>query len=220
MATKIVEKILSNTLTKRILDFVGAIFGLLILAPVLIVVALSIRLTMGSPVLFRQTRPGLKERPFTIFKFRTMRSAKSGEIWYRTDENRLTWLGRFLRKTSIDELPELFNVVKGNMSLVGPRPLLMEYLQKYTSEERRRHNVKPGITGWAQVNGRQNIPFSKRLELDLWYVDHWNVVLDLKILVVTVLSVFKATGVVSGQNVDDVDDIGLSADRQRKLPKE
>jgi len=138
-----------------------------------------------------------------------------GQIWFRSDEERLTKIGKFLRKSSMDELPGFWNVLKGEMSLVGPRPLLMEYLEKYTPEENRRHDMKPGITGWAQVNGRQTISFSKRLKLDVWYVSNWSLLLDLKILAKTVSIILSSAGVIPGQNVDDVDDIGLSADRQR-----
>jgi lipopolysaccharide/colanic/teichoic acid biosynthesis glycosyltransferase len=193
----------------------GAGFGLAVTAPVLLGAAAAIRLTMGAPVLFTQRRPGYAGRPFTISKFRTMRTPREGEVWFRSDAERLTALGRFLRRSSIDELPELWNVLRGEMSLVGPRPLLMEYLAKYTAEEGRRHDMPPGITGWAQVNGRQNIPFSERLRLDVWYVDHWSLALDLKILWRTVLGVFRGADVVVGQDVDEVDDIGLSADRER-----
>lgn len=201
---------------KRLLDIVGATTGLALLAPVLGVAAAGIWVTMQRPILFRQDRPGHQGRTFTIYKFRTMTAPKPGEVvWFRSDDRRLTALGRLLRKTSIDELPELWNVLRGEMSLVGPRPLLIEYLPKYTPEENRRHDVKPGITGWAQVNGRQNIPFSERLRLDLWYVDHWTFWLDVTILTKTVLAVFATRGVVPGQDVDDVDDLGLSADRER-----
>jgi lipopolysaccharide/colanic/teichoic acid biosynthesis glycosyltransferase len=145
-----------------------------------------------------------------MYKFRTMRPAENGEVWFRTDADRLTPLGRLLRKTSIDELPGLWNVLKGEMSLVGPRPLLMEYLPKYTPEQNRRHEVRPGITRWAQVNGRQSIPFSKRLALDVWYVDNWSLGLDVKILAMTIKQAIFGSGVYSGQNVDDVDDLGLA----------
>lgn len=206
-------------LVKRSFDAVAASVGLVVLSPVLGAAALGIAATLGRPVLFSQERPGFRGRPFTIYKFRTMRSPAPGEMWFRTDDQRLTHLGRFLRATSIDELPELWNVLRGDMSLVGPRPLLMEYLSKYTSDENRRHDVRPGITGWAQVNGRQNIPFSKRLALDVWYVDHWSLALDAKILFLTAAQVFRSSGVVSGQDVDVVDDIGLSADRARPVPR-
>jgi lipopolysaccharide/colanic/teichoic acid biosynthesis glycosyltransferase len=143
--------------------------------------ALLVRLKLGPPVLFRQERPGLNGRPFTIYKFRTMTDEHDAEGHLLPDARRLTKFGRCLRSTSLDELPELFNVLKGEMSLVGPRPLLMHYLERYTPEQARRHEVRPGITGWAQINGRQTIYFSKRLELDVWYVDHVRLGLDLKI---------------------------------------
>lgn len=201
---------------KRAIDVVGSIAGLVLLAPVLVASAVAVRLTMGAPVLFRHRRPGLGGRPFTLLKFRTMREVRTGEDMYRTDAERITRLGRALRGSSIDELPELLNVLRGEMSLVGPRPLLMEYLDRYTPEERRRHEVRPGITGWAQVNGRQTIPFSKRIELDVWYVDNRSIWLDLRILAMTVLQVIRPRGVISGQSLDDVDDLGLSADKARK----
>jgi lipopolysaccharide/colanic/teichoic acid biosynthesis glycosyltransferase len=149
----------------------------------------AIRATLGSPVLFRQVRPGLGGRPFTILKFRTMRDPRPGEVWYLTNEQRLGRVGRFLRSTSLDELPELWNVLRGEMSLVGPRPLLVHYLATYTPEEARRHDVRPGITGWAAVNGRHAIRFKERLALDVWYVDHWSLALDLRILARTVAQV-------------------------------
>ena len=180
---------------KRGLDIAAAAAGLLVLAPVLAWVALAVAATQGLPVLFRQLRPGLHGRPFTILKFRTMRSPRPGEVWYLTDEQRITRLGRFLRATSLDELPELWNVLRGEMSLVGPRPLLMEYLEKYTPEERRRHDMPPGITGWAAVNGRNALRFRDRLELDAWYVDHWSLLLDIRILAMTVIQVLRRTDV-------------------------
>ena len=201
---------------KRLMDVVVSAAALIVTTPVMLFTAAAIRATMGSPVLFRQKRPGLKCRPFEILKFRTMSKSRDGEKWFRTDNARLTSFGRLLRKTSIDELPELYNVLKGQMSLVGPRPLLMEYLEKYTEQENRRHEVLPGITGWAQVNGRQNIPFSKRIELDVWYVDNRSLLVDLKTVAMTIFGIAKSTGVISGQNVDDVDDLGLSSDRSRK----
>ena len=203
---------------KRLLDLAVSASALSAGLPVLAGVALAIWRNMGRPVLFTQERPGYKGRLFTLYKFRTMLPASDDEVWFRTDEERLTPLGRWLRKLSLDELPELWNVFLGEMSLVGPRPLLKEYLPKYTEEENRRHDVKPGITGWAQINGRQDIPFSQRLRLDVWYVDHWSILLDLKILLLTPLVVLKTSGVRPGQNVDEVDDIGLSADRTRTRP--
>jgi sugar transferase EpsL len=195
---------------KRAIDIVGAGVGLIGLSPLLGASALAIYARMGRPIFFTRERPGYKEKPFTLRKFRTMRAIKDGEGHFATDAGRLTPLGRFLRRTSIDELPQLWHVLTGEMSLVGPRPLLMEYLPKYTAEHHRRHDVRPGITGWAAVHGRQLIPFSKRLELDVWYVDNWSLGLDLKILTMTVRDVLKGDGVVSGQSVDDVDDLGLA----------
>ena len=177
--------------------------------------ALVSLVTLGRPILFRQERPGLLGCPFTILKFRTMRLARPGEVWFRTDADRLTSWGRFLRKSSVDELPELWNVLKGEMSLVGPRPLLSEYMVKYTQEEKRRHEMPPGITGWAQVNGRQAIRFSERLRLDVWYVDNWSLSLDVKILAMTAHRLVGGAGVLPGQDVSEVDDLGLSADKSR-----
>ena len=169
--------------------------GLLVLAPALTWVALAVAATLGLPVLFRQQRPGLGGMPFTIYKFRTMRSPRRGEVWYLTDDERITRLGRLLRATSLDELPELWNVIRGDMSLVGPRPLLMEYLDKYTPEERRRHDMRPGITGWAAVNGRNALQFRDRLRLDAWYVDNWSLALDARILMMTAIQVLRRTDV-------------------------
>ena len=180
---------------KRRLDVIGATMAAVALAPVLAWVALAIAATVGRPILFRQERPGLGGRPFTIVKFRTMRAPRAGEVWYLTDNERITRLGRFLRATSLDELPELANVLRGDMSLVGPRPLLMEYLEEYTPEERRRHNMRPGITGWAAVNGRNALQFRDRLELDVWYIDHWSLWLDIRILAMTAIQVLRRTDV-------------------------
>lgn len=191
---------------KRGIDVVGALAGLIALSPVLAWTAVAVALTMGRPILFRQVRPGLHGRPFTIVKFRTMRSPRRDEVWYLTDEQRLTRLGRFLRATSIDELPELWNVLRGEMSLVGPRPLLMEYLETYSADERRRHDMRPGITGWAAVNGRHALRFEDRLRLDTWYVDHWSLGLDVRILAMTVSQVLRRTDV---SVTEDIDTIGF-----------
>lgn len=180
---------------KRTMDFFISLIGLVIIFPILIIVAAFIRLNMGSPVIFRQVRPGLHGKPFTMYKFRTMKDEKDGQGNPLPDAQRLTRLGRFLRATSLDELPELWNVLKGDMSLVGPRPLLMEYLQRYTPEQARRHEVKPGITGWAQVNGRNAITWDGRFKLDVWYVDNWSLRLDIKILWLTVLKTLKREGI-------------------------
>lgn len=161
--------------------------------PVMFLVALLIRATIGSPVLFRQLRPGFRGRPFVLYKFRTMRlQDDSGSS---TDEQRISRVGGFLRKTSLDELPELWNVLKGEMSLAGPRPLLMQYLDRYSPEQRRRHEVLPGITGWAQVNGRNAVEWEQRLAMDVWYVDHHTLWLDLKILALTVIRVLGRQGI-------------------------
>ena len=186
---------------KRAVDVVGAAAGLVLLAPVLAAAAVAIRATLGAPVLFRQVRPGLGGRPFTILKFRTMRDPRPGEVWYLTNEQRLGRVGRFLRSTSLDELPELWNVLRGEMSLVGPRPLLVHYLETYTPEEARRHDVRPGITGWAAVNGRHAIRFKERLALDVWYVDHWSLALDLRILARTVAQVALRKDVATSEDL-------------------
>ncbi len=205
---------------KRALDIFGSLVGILALSPFFVVTAFLILFTMGLPVFFRQQRPGYREIPFKIIKFRTMRAPRPDQVWFRSDAERLTKIGYFIRKTSIDELPELWNVLKGEMSIVGPRPLLMEYLPKYTSEQNRRHDVLPGITGWAQVRGRQGIQFSKRIEYDIWYVDHWSNWLDIWIILITVRSLFGSKGVIPGQNVDDIDDLGLSPDLTNKNMEE
>lgn len=197
---------------KRWLDFCAAFAGLLALGPLLLLVAIALRFSVGPGVLFRHQRPGLGGAPFDMFKFRTMREPLPGESRYHSDEARITRVGHFLRKSSIDELPELYNVLRGDMSLVGPRPLLMEYLEKYDSEQMRRHDMPPGITGWAAVNGRNDIPFSKRLELDVWYVDNWSFWLDIRILGMTIRQVIFGKGVQVAQQVSDVDDLGLLED--------
>jgi lipopolysaccharide/colanic/teichoic acid biosynthesis glycosyltransferase len=182
-------------LSKRVLDFGVASILLLLLLPVIAVIAMLVLVTAGRPVLFRQRRPGLDGRPFTLLKFRTMTEARDGRGVLVADSGRLTRFGPFLRRTSIDELPELFNVVRGDMSLVGPRPLLMQYLDRYTPEQARRHEVRPGITGWAQVNGRNALTWEEKFELDVWYVDQCSLVLDLKILAMTVWKVVTREGI-------------------------
>lgn len=200
---------LASAGAKRALDVVGAAGGLWVLSPALAAASAAILVTMGRPVLFRQQRPGRHGRPFTIYKFRTMSEPKPGQSRFHSDATRVTWVGAILRKTSIDELPELWNVLRGDMSLVGPRPLLMEYLPKYTAEQARRHLVRPGITGWAQVSGRQSIPFSRRLALDVWYVDHRSLALDLRILARTAWQALRGVGQDTGQSLADVDDLGF-----------
>lgn len=179
---------------KRALDAAAAAAGLAVLSPVLGATALAIRATMGPPVFFRQARPGFHGKPFDLIKFRTMRQAKAGE-GCETDAFRLTRLGKRLRELSVDELPTLVNVLKGDMSLVGPRPLLMEYLDRYTPEQARRHDAKPGITGWAQIHGRNAISWEEKFELDVWYVDNWSLWLDIQILFRTLAKVVQREGI-------------------------
>lgn len=184
-----------RTIAKRILDLTLTSLGLACAAPLLPVLFLLLRIKHGAPVLFKQQRPGLNGRPFLMYKFRTMTDRRDSEGELLSDAGRLTPLGRFLRRTSLDELPELFNVLKGDMSLVGPRPLLMEYLPLYSPEQARRHDVRPGITGWAQVNGRNAITWEEKFKLDVWYVDNQSFWLDIKILWMTVVKVLKREGI-------------------------
>jgi len=178
-----------KTYFKRIFDFIISLILLILLSPFLLIIALLVRIFFCAPVLFKQKRPGLKGKPFVLYKFRTMTDSKDEHGRLLPDEQRLTKFGQFLRSTSLDELPELFNVLKGDMSLVGPRPLLMEYLPLYSKEQMRRHDVRPGITGWAQVNGRNAITWQEKFKMDVWYVDHLSLILDLKILTLTLLKV-------------------------------
>jgi lipopolysaccharide/colanic/teichoic acid biosynthesis glycosyltransferase len=180
---------------KRLFDFTSAFLGLLALSPVIIVVAILIRFKLGSPILFTQDRPGLNGHVFKMMKFRTMLDAKDKQGNLLPDNQRMTKFGAFLRSTSLDELPGLFNVLKGDMSLVGPRPLLVQYLPLYSAEQARRHNVRPGITGWAQVNGRNAISWEDKFKLDVWYVDNQSFWLDIKILLLTVKKVFVREGI-------------------------
>jgi len=180
---------------KRFLDLILTIPAFVLLSPVLIVTALLVRCKLGKPVLFTQQRPGLGGRPFKIFKFRTMTDEGDANGQLLSDKQRLTRFGAFLRKTSMDELPELINVLKGDMSLVGPRPLLMQYLERYTLEQARRHDVKPGITGWAQVNGRNAISWEEKFKLDVWHVAHWSLWLDIKIIILTIWKIIKREGI-------------------------
>ena len=182
-------------LGKRALDLTGAGLGLLLLWPVMLLVAGLVAVFLGRPVLFRQIRPGLHGRLFEVWKFRSMRDARDAAGNLLPDEQRLGRFGRLLRSSSLDELPQLFAVLKGDLSLVGPRPLLVEYLPLYSPEQARRHDVKPGITGWAQVNGRNALNWEQRFELDVWYVDHRSLWLDVRILGLTVLKVFKREGI-------------------------
>jgi lipopolysaccharide/colanic/teichoic acid biosynthesis glycosyltransferase len=181
---------------KRTLDILVSGVALLLLWPVLILIALVIRWKMGSPILFRQLRPGLHGEPFELIKFRTMAHDPAAGV--SSDAQRLTRLGRFLRASSLDELPELWNVLRGDMSLVGPRPLLMQYLPRYSPEQARRHEVRPGLTGWAQVNGRNAIGWDAKFELDVWYVDNRSFLLDIKILAMTALRLLRPSGISGG----------------------
>lgn len=180
---------------KRAFDLLLGLFSILFLLPLLVLIGICIRLVLGMPVFFKQERPGLHGKPFTIYKFRTMTDERDEKGKLRPDGQRLTRLGRFLRKTSMDELPELFNVIKGDMSIVGPRPLLMQYLDRYTPEQARRHDARPGITGWAQVNGRNAISWEEKFKLDVWYVDNWSIPFDMKIIAMTVSKVLKREGI-------------------------
>lgn len=186
-----------NGTAKRFLDIALSGTALLVLAPVLGALVALVRLKLGRPVLFRQTRPGLDGVPFEMIKFRTMTDQRDESGRLRPDDERLTPFGRFLRATSLDELPELWNVLNGEMSLVGPRPLLMQYLDRYSARQRRRHEVRPGITGWAQVNGRNALSWEEKFELDVWYVDNRSFLLDLRILVMTLVQVVRRQGISS-----------------------
>ena len=197
-------------MAKRLLDVVAAGAALIVLSPLIALVAVLISIYMGRPIAFRQTRPGYRAKPFTVFKFRTLTNATDSDGNLLPDADRVTPLGNFLRRWSLDELPQLWNVLKGDMSLVGPRPLLMEYLDKYTPEQARRHDVRPGLTGWAQLHGRQDLIFSKRLEMDVWYVDHWSLLLDVKLICLTLLKLHQLSAVGARPGLEQTDDLGLT----------
>jgi lipopolysaccharide/colanic/teichoic acid biosynthesis glycosyltransferase len=182
-------------MVKRIFDLVCSVFGVIIICPLLLLLIIVTRIKMGSPILFTQIRPGKNGEPFKMYKFRSMTNEmdKNGNLL--PNEKRLTKFGKFLRSTSLDELPELINVIKGEMSLVGPRPLRIEYLPLYNNFQNRRHEVRPGITGWAQINGRNAISWEEKFEMDVWYVDNRNLWLDIKILLMTIVKVFKRDGI-------------------------
>ena len=201
---------------KRLFDLALTLPALVLLSPLIAVAAVLAATGMGSPILFRQQRPGLLGRSFILVKFRTMTDARNADGKLKPDLERMPPIGRFLRMTSLDELPQLWNVVRGEMSLVGPRPLLMEYLPNYTAQPARRHSVLPGITGWAQINGRNAATFSERLNLDIWYVDHWSLWLDIKILARTLFNVLRSSGVKLAESLAEVDDIGLHPDTRKK----
>jgi lipopolysaccharide/colanic/teichoic acid biosynthesis glycosyltransferase len=183
---------------KSLIDRIAAAIALIALSPLMAIVAVLVGFRLGRPVLFRQKRIGVFDKPFTFLKFRTMTEEYGADGFLLPDESRLTSLGRFLRSSSLDELPQLWNILRGDMSLIGPRPLLPEYLPRYSPSQRRRHEMKPGITGWAQINGRNNTTWERRLEHDVWYVDHCSFAFDLKILTLTLLTVFKREGISQG----------------------
>jgi len=182
-------------LSKRVLDLIIAIPGMMLISPLFLIITALVYWKHGSPIFFRQKRPGYRGEPFIIYKFRTMNDDKDTQGNLLPDNDRLTGLGRFLRASSLDELPELFLILSGVMSLVGPRPLLMRYLDRYSQEQARRHDVLPGITGWAQINGRNVLTWQDRFALDVWYVDHWSLWLDVKILGITLWKVLKREGI-------------------------
>ena len=199
--------------TKRTLDVCASVLALVLLAPIMAICATLILLRMGRPVLFCQIRPGLRGKPFQMLKFRTMTDDRDEDGKQLPDGERLTGLGRFLRSTSLDELPELFNVLRGEMSLVGPRPLLMAYLERYTPEQARRHEVKPGITGWAQINGRNAISWDKKFELDIWYVENGSLWLDILILARTAKKVILRDGISADAHATMPEFLGVLSDK-------
>ena len=194
---------------KRLFDLCCVILGLLVISPLLAIISFLVYLKLGLQILFRQKRPGFNCKPFTIYKFRTMKDLRDSNGNLLSDEERLTPLGRFLRSTSLDELPELFNVLKGDMSLVGPRPLLMEYLTRYNDDQMRRHEVKPGITGWAQISGRNAINWEEKFKLDVWYIENCSFMVDVKILFLTIWSILKREGITSEGHATMPEFIGL-----------
>jgi lipopolysaccharide/colanic/teichoic acid biosynthesis glycosyltransferase len=185
-------------MSKRLFDILVGGLAAVLLLPIILIVAVLVRTRLGAPILFRQPRPGLHGRTFLMYKFRTMTDDRDANGNLLPDARRLTPLGRFLRSTSLDELPELLNVLRGEMSLVGPRPLLVEYLDRYTPRQARRHDVRPGVTGLAQINGRNDLRWEQKFELDLWYVEHHNLWLDLKIILKTLIKVFRREGISQG----------------------
>ena len=182
-------------ISKRILDLALTLPGILILSPVFLLIAILVGMNYGTPIIFRQKRPGYLGKPFWVYKFRTMTNALDADNNLLPDSERITRLGQFLRSYSLDELPELFNVLRGEMSWVGPRPLLIQYLERYSPEQARRHEVLPGITGWAQINGRNALTWEEKFKLDVWYVDHWTFGLDIKILLITAIKVLRREGI-------------------------
>ena len=180
---------------KRSMDITGALVGITLFSPIMLATAIGVRITMGSPVIFRQIRPGKDQKPFGIYKFRSMKSGQNDHGVVLSDADRLTKFGTFIRNYSLDELPQFFNILKGDISFVGPRPLLFDYFPYYTETEMRRHEVNQGVTGWAQVHGRNNLNWDDRLKMDVWYVDNWTIWLDIKILLMTIKTVLTREGV-------------------------
>lgn len=209
-------------LRKRLFDLALTIPGLIVISPLLLLIAAAVTLVHGFPILFRQRRPGYRAEPFTLYKFRTMRDAVDEAGLTLPDSQRLTGLGRALRSFSLDELPELFNVLRGEMSLVGPRPLLMQYLDRYSPEQARRHDVLPGVTGWAQVNGRNTVTWEQKFRFDVWYVDNWSLWLDVKILAFTLWKVLTREGISRPGHATAPEFKGTGADREDdpELPRE
>jgi sugar transferase EpsL len=205
-------------LSKRSFDLVLALSGIILLSPILVVVGILVWVFHGWPIFFCQTRPGYRSKPFNIYKFRTMTGTRDSGGKLLPDAERLTRLGRVLRAISLDELPELYNVLRGEMSWVGPRPLLMQYLERYTPEQARRHDVLPGITGWAQINGRNEITWEDKFRLDVWYVDHWSFGLDLKILVLTLWKVLKREGISQTGHATAEEFMGNQLNERRNSP--
>jgi sugar transferase EpsL len=195
---------------KRVIDFSAGVVGIILFGIIISITSIVILFSMGKPIFFVQVRPGLNEKLFKLWKFRTMKNPGCGEEWLFSDGERITPIGKFLRKYSIDELPQLWNLLKGDMSLVGPRPLLKEYLSVYTKRQRHRHDVKPGITGWAQINGRNNLTLSERRELDIWYVENWSITLDLRIICKTIGQVLTGKNVKVVSKMSLVDDQGFA----------
>jgi lipopolysaccharide/colanic/teichoic acid biosynthesis glycosyltransferase len=206
-------------ISKRILDLLITIPALILLSPIFLLLSMMVAWQLGFPILFKQKRPGYQGNIFTIYKFRTMRELTDSQGNLLRDEKRLTKFGTFLRKTSLDELPELFNVLKGEMSIVGPRPLLIAYLPLYDQFQIRRHNVLPGITGWAQINGRNALTWQKKFELDVWYVDHWSLWLDVKIIVISVIKVLRREGISQPGQATAEPFKGNTSETETDLPK-
>ncbi len=190
-----VDKNSSIPKSKRVLDIFLTILAILMLSPLFFILAILVVIKFGTPIIFRQQRPGYKGEPFWVYKFRTMTNARDAQDNLLPDSQRITHLGKFLRSYSLDELPELFNILRGEMSLVGPRPLLMQYLERYSPEQARRHDVLPGMTGWAQINGRNALTWKDKFILDVWYVDHWSFWLDIKIIFLTIGKVLRREGI-------------------------